>query len=232
MRAVGQRLSTEAPVLCLVTDRRRLSGVRAGAEETAAAVVAQVRAAAEAGVDLAQIREPDLDDRRLADLVERCLAVTRGTSTRVLVNERLDIALAVGAGGVHLRADSIAAGRARELTPPEFLIGCSVHGAEEAKAVVTAGGLDYLIYGTVFATASKPAGHPCGGLEGLARAAHAVDVPVIAIGGITERELPRVHRAGAAGFAAIGFFQDRPAAGGALDLRGRTDRARRLLDAA
>jgi thiamine-phosphate pyrophosphorylase len=141
--------------------------------------------------------------------VARCVVAVRSTRTRILVNDRLDVALAAGAHGVHLRGDSMPAARVRPLVPPGFLIGRSVHAADEARAAVDEGGLDYLIFGTVFATASKPA-VVAAGVDALAQTAAAVRVPVLAIGGMTAATLPLVSAAGAAGFAAIGLFADLP----------------------
>jgi len=189
--------------ICLVSDRRRLVPADVPPGAWRRCLVAQARHACSAGVDLIQIRERDLDAAELARLVGDVLAVTRGTPTRVVVNDRLDVALACGAHGVHLRADSIPVEAARRLAPAGFLIGSSVHGVDEAKR---AAGADYLIAGTVFTTASKPAGRPLLGADGLRSIASASDVPVLAIGGITEDRIDEIAAAGAMGFAAIGLF--------------------------
>jgi thiamine-phosphate diphosphorylase len=187
------------PVLCLVTDRRRCGG-----EDR---LVQIVREAAAAGVHLVQLREKDLEGRWLYELARRCVAAARGTRTRVLVSDRLDVALAAGAHGVHLPSRGVPAARARAVAPPGFLIGRSVHAVDEGRTATERGGLDYLIFGTVFATASKPGIAPAG-LDALRELAAAVPLPVLAIGGMAPGRLPAVAAAGAAGFAAIGFFQD------------------------
>jgi thiamine-phosphate pyrophosphorylase len=194
-------------MLCLVTDRR----VRP--------VVEQCREAVRAGVDMIQVRERDLDGGRLASLVTELVRLTRGTATRVVVNDRLDVALACRADGVHLRGDSIPPGRARTSAPAGFLIGRSVHHEAEAKAV--APDVDYLIAGTVFPTSSKPGLTECLGVEGLARICRSVSVPVLAIGGMTPDRLADVATAGAAGVAAIGLFAtgNRPLADVVADAR-------------
>ncbi|MBI3400036.1 MAG: thiamine phosphate synthase [Acidobacteria bacterium] len=189
---------------CLVTDRRRLAGADAPFAETRRAVIAQVRDAAAAGVDLVQVRERDLSSADLAALVVDLLAVTRGSGTRLVVNDRLDVALACGADGVHLRSDSIAPADARRLAPGGFLIGRSVHTADEARR---AAGADYLIAGAVFATASKPGATRWLGLDGLRSIVKAAGAPVLAIGGVTVDRLDEIAAAGAAGIAAIGLFQ-------------------------
>jgi thiamine-phosphate pyrophosphorylase len=194
--------------VCLVTDRRRLAGADATFAGARGAVRAQVRDAVAAGVDLIQVREGDLASADLAALVTDLLAVTRASATRLVVNDRLDVALACGADGVHLRGDSIAPAAARRLAPAGFLIGRSVHTPAEAAA---AAGADYLIAGAVFATGSKPATTPWLGLDGLRSIARASSAPVLAIGGVTIDRLAEIAAAGAAGIAAIGLFQ--PAAG-------------------
>jgi len=193
-----------APALCLVTDRRRLAGGDDHADAARGRLVAWIARAVRAGVDLIQIRERDLDARSLARLVEDAIAVARPAGARVVVNDRLDVALACGAAGVHLRGDSIPPRAARTLAPPGFLIGRSVHGVAEAAQV--AAEVDYLIAGTVFATPSKRPDHPLLGLDGLAAVVRAVHVPVLAIGGITIERLPEVAATGAAGVAGIGMF--------------------------
>jgi thiamine-phosphate pyrophosphorylase len=181
---------------CLVTDRRRADPLR------------QARWAAEAGIDLIQVRERDLEAAALAALVAGILAATRGARTRIIVNDRLDVALACGAAGVHLRGDSVPVAAARRLASAGFLIGRSVHTVEEVEC---AAGADYLIAGTVFPTASKSdlPPHAVLGVEGLAAIVRAAHAPVLAIGGITEDRIDQIAGSGAAGFAAIGLFAER-----------------------
>ncbi len=179
-------------ILCLVTDRHRRP------------VLDHCRDAVRAGVDLIQLREPGLEALALLSLATRLVDMTRHTPTRVVVNDRLDVAVASGAHGVHLRGDSIAPARARSMVPAGFLIGRSVHGAEEAA--VAARGADYCIAGTVFPTPSKPGLRQPLGLEGLQAIVRAVPVPVLAIGGVSMERIEAVAATGAAGMAAIGLF--------------------------
>jgi thiamine-phosphate diphosphorylase len=188
------------PVMCMVT--RRADGAAAEAR-----LVRRVGVAALAGVHLVQIRERDLVDGALVRLVARCVEAVRATPTRIVVNDRLDVALAAGAHGVHLRGNSIAAARARAIAPPGFLVGRSVHTPQEAEQAAAAGGLDYLIFGTVFATESKP-GASASGLDQLAAAVARTSLPVLAIGGVSRRNAGDVARTGAAGIAAIRLFAD------------------------
>jgi len=189
--------------LCLVTDRRSLVPRDAPDRNACHCLVAQARYAAEAGVDLIQVRERDLEAAALASLVKAVLEAVRGTTTRVVVNDRADVAVACGAHGVHLRGDSISVAAARRLSPPRFLIGRSVHGVDETCA---ARGADYLIAGTVFPSASKPGSHALLGIEGLTAIVRASAAPVLAIGGITAGHFASLAATGAAGVAAIGLF--------------------------
>jgi thiamine-phosphate pyrophosphorylase len=192
-------------ILHLVTDRRRLAPAATDPAALGRCLLMQVDFAVRAGIDLVQVRERDLEARDLARLVTGCVELTRRSRTRVIVNDRLDVALACGADGVHLRGDSLPASAVRALVPAGFLIGRSVH--HRAEAVEQAPHVDYLIAGTVWATSSKPAGGALLGLDGLRTIVRAVDVPVLAIGGITIDRMSDVAAAGAAGIAAIALFQ-------------------------
>lgn len=222
-------MMTNGPcVVCLVTDRRRLN--ECAANDSVVLLLDLVERAVQAGVDLVQIREHDLDARKLHDLTARSVVLASGTSTRIVVNDRLDVALAADASGVHLKERSYSAAAARRVAPRPFLIGRSVHDAPGASAASCDGALDYLIFGTVFPTRSKATGESAAGPGALAAAARAANRPVLAIGGVTLASIADVARAGAAGFAAIGFFVDRD--GGSAPLTERVDEARRRFDSA
>lgn len=169
-------------------------------------------------MDLIQIREPDLRDGALFDLVRGAVDAARGTGSVVLVNDRFDVALAAGAAGAHLRASSVPAPVMRRHLPRGFLLGRSVHGAAEAARVAAEGGVDYLTMGTVYASASKPGGTACG-IGALAATTRAVRLPVLAIGGVTVDNTREVLDAGAAGVAAIGLFAE-PGPAGRFDAVG------------
>jgi thiamine-phosphate pyrophosphorylase len=211
----------------MVTDSRlyELAGERADARFGAVADAAA--RAARAGVDLVQIRERSFDAAALLQLTMRVRTALAGTSARCLVNERVDVALAAGADGVHLPASAPACARVRAVVPASFLVGRSVHGVDEAMAVEAAGGCDYLVFGTVFRSPSKPAGHPVAGLEALARVCRSVRLPVLAIGGITVDRFAEIAAAGAAGAAAIGLF----ALGAQAELAETVAHARRVFSA-
>jgi thiamine-phosphate pyrophosphorylase len=196
------------PLVCLVSDRSRLEAAPEtadGIQEPWAGLVELTGLAAEAGVDLVQIREPDLSSRDLLDLVTRILERARPTSCKVVVNDRLDVALAAGAHGVHLKGESIGTASARALAPVGMLVGRSVHSVNEAVAAAR-DGADYLICGTVFESRSKAPGHRPAGLALVEEVVAAVPIPVVAIGGVTIDRLAEVAATGAAGIAAIGLF--------------------------
>lgn len=216
------------PIVQLVTDRRRTTPEARTPGDEIAGLERWLDAATGAGVDLIQIRERDLEAAPLVRLVRTVAARAAGTATRVLVNDRVDVAVAADAGGVHLRADAPDAARVRALLPPGALVGRSTH--EVAEIEHHAPSCDYLLFGSVFPTTSKPAGWRASGLEALADAvtAAAGRTPVVAIGGITPESAGLCAAAGAAGIAGIGLFLP-AAAGGPAGLARLVDALRRAL---
>ena len=197
---------TTNPVLCYVSDRRSLEPTPGG--DAAGALVRLAARAARAGVDWIEIREKDLGGRGLLDLVSG--ARGPGATARILVNDRLDVALAAGAAGVHLGGGSLPVAPVRggwRESAPGLLIGKSCHSIEEARAA-EADGADYVFFGPVFATPSKLVYGPPQGIEALARVCHALHVPVVAIGGITPENAAACIASGARGIAAIRWFQE------------------------
>ncbi|HVB34458.1 MAG TPA: thiamine phosphate synthase [Patescibacteria group bacterium] len=200
------------PVLCYVTDRRALGPQPpAGTGAAAAAAAALVEAAARAaslGVDWIQVREKDLHGGPLLKLVSD--VQKRAGPARILVNDRLDVALAAGAGGVHLGGEGlpVAAVRASlgKRDAGSFLVGKSCHSLGEARAAQTAGA-DYIFFGPVFATPSKLAYGAPQGIDRLAGVCRALTIPVVAIGGISPDNAAECLAAGAQGVAAIRCFQ-------------------------
>jgi len=167
-----------------------------------------VEAAVAAGVPLFQIREKLLSGRVLYELVERAVEITRGSNTRLLVNDRPDIARAAGADGVHLTTQSLPADVVRRIYGPEFLIGVSTHSSEEAR-VARVRGADFVVFGPVFATESKREFGAPQGLERLQEITSELrGFPVVAIGGITLDNVAPCFDAGASGAAAIRLFSD------------------------
>jgi thiamine-phosphate pyrophosphorylase len=167
-----------------------------------------VRAATKARIDLIQLREKLLRPRVLYELASRCADVTRGTGTRLLVNDRADIARAAGADGVHLTTRSLEASVVRRAFGSAFLIGVSAHTLAEAHAA-REDGADFAVFGPVFDTPSKRAlGTPVG-LEALREVAHTLSpFPVFAVGGVTLGNARAVLHAGSRGVAAIRLFDD------------------------
>ncbi|MBK8466635.1 MAG: thiamine phosphate synthase [Chloracidobacterium sp.] len=164
-----------------------------------------IRLAVEEKVSLVQIREKALTARLLIVLASRAAEITRGSATRLLVNDRADIAMAAGADGVHLAADSLAVDVVRSNFPKKFIIGASTRSFEEA-AKASEADVDFAVFGPVFETPGK--GQP----KGLAELSEVCDrlpaFPVLALGGIDEGNISSVLDAGAAGFAAIRALND------------------------
>src|SRR6266704_1588571 len=174
-------------IRCYVTDRRQ-GDVRACA-----------RRAVRDGMDMIQIREKDLPAKDLFDLVCEIRDLAAGTTTRVLVNDRLDIALAARVDGVHLPSNGLPPERVR---PHAQVVGVSTHAIEEAIAAEQARA-DFIVFGPIFESPGKKAV----GLEPLRNVVASVKIPVLAIGGITAMNCQKVLNAGAAGIAGIRLFQ-------------------------
>jgi thiamine-phosphate pyrophosphorylase len=187
--------------ICYITDRRQL-----GSE----ALPSRIEQAIRAGVDLVQIREKDLPIRELLNLADAALSAARHGgewAARIVINDRLDVALAAGAHGLHLGTQSLPPQVVREMVPRDFLVGVSCHSLPEAHAAEEAGA-DYLVLGPIFETPSKLAyGAPLG-LAMLREVTAQVHVPVLALGGITLERVRACLEHGAAGIAAIRLFQD------------------------
>ena len=211
----------KTPIICYVTGRKSLADGEVGA-----GVLGKIRAAIAAGVDWVQIREKDLSGRELLELARE--AVAAGGGARVIVNDRLDVALAAGAAGVHLGRESL---RARDVVrwgrggggqaPADFLVGVSCHSLQEAREAESAGAA-YIFFGPIFDTPSKRGMGEPQGIARLGEICRGVRIPVLAIGGVSEENASECIRAGAAGIAAIRLFQD---ARGAQTLK---DAVRRL----
>jgi len=225
----------ESPLLCYVTDRRGLPVANsADSVEALAQKIAEVVAA---GVDWVQIREKDLTARELASLTRKSLRIAGKSSarsscaTRILVNDRLDIAIAERAGGLHLGEKSLPVAEARRLVESalrkqavdeSFLAGVSCHSLEAAESAER-DGANYIFFGPVFTTPSKQGFGSSQGTERLQQVCSAVSIPVFAIGGITLDNAAACLHAGAAGLAAIRLFQD------ALDPISAVDRLRQTV---
>lgn len=207
------------PIFCYVTDRRDLESAPNPSESERVDAGAlggrslrdSIRRAALAGAGWIQIREKDMDARSLVELARFAVAETRAAGARVLVNERLDVALAASAAGVHLGEKSLSlsalAEWRRAADRMDFLIGVSCHSLEAAREAWW-GGADYIFFGPVFATPSKAAFGAPQGIDRLREICASVEIPVLAIGGVNLENARECLAAGAAGIAAIRLFQD------------------------
>jgi thiamine-phosphate pyrophosphorylase len=179
--------------LYLITDR-------AAASRPPADVVEECLAA---GLRAVQLREKDLEARALLALADALREATQRHGARLIVNDRADVALAASADGVQRTHSSLPVSALRGFTPPGFLVGASVHSEAEARDAA-AQGADFIVFGPVYDTASKRRYGPPQGLAALEAVTHAVDRPVLAVGGLTPERVPEVLAAGAAGVAVIG----------------------------
>jgi thiamine-phosphate pyrophosphorylase len=198
-------LARNHPIVCYVTDRKALN-----APTGAASLVEKIRGAIAADVDCVQVREKDMPACQLLAVARA--AVDVAGSTRIIVNDRLDVAIASGAGGVHLGGESIPARDAIRWcragnAPKAFLVGVSCHSLEGARRAEVEG-VDYIFFGPVFDTPAKRAFGVPQGVERLAEVCRTVRVPLIAIGGINAKNARDCIHAGAAGIAAIRLFQE------------------------
>lgn len=184
-------VSLPRPLLCLVTDRTL------GDETT---MVGRITAAVAGGVDMVQLREKDLPGGLLLELAQE-IRRAAGDRPLLMINERADVALAVGAAGVQLGEEGLPVSTARAILGPQRLVGRSVHSVE--GAVEAAGqGTDLLVVGTMFSTRSHPGAAPIGPVL-IRQISRRCNVPMIGIGGITTGNLGEVLKAGACGIAVI-----------------------------
>ena len=191
-------MTFEPPKLYPVTDRG-LSGL-SHAE--------QVARLCEGGARLVQLREKASPAREFYAEVVEALRVARLFGARLIVNDRVDVALAAGADGVHLGQDDVPPGAARALLGRGKIVGFSTHSVEQASAAARLP-VDYIAVGPVFNTSSKENPDPVVGLEGVGRVREAIgDVPLVAIGGITAESAPSLLEAGADSVAVIGALLD------------------------
>lgn len=200
-------LDLTTPISYLVTDGRTTEATNSSSAEFTRLFVL-VGACVRARVSLVQLREKSMRPRVLYELTRRAAELTRGTATRLLVNDRADIALAAGADGVQLTTRSLDPLVVRDISPINFLIGVSTHSLAEARAAA-ASDADFALFGPVFDTPDKRVyGSPLG-LDALRKATHALaPFPLLAIGGITRENFSQVVNAGAQGVAAIRLFRD------------------------
>jgi thiamine-phosphate pyrophosphorylase len=190
--------------LCYITDRKSLPP---------GTLLSKILEAVDASLPMIQIREKDLGSPELLKLTRTAVESSSSRPSRILVNDRLDIALASGADGVHLGGRSAPLAAVRAGLRPErrrrILIGVSCHSLEEAQAAEQAEA-DYILLGPIFEPFSKTSSAPVLGLEGLRRVCNQVRVPVLALGGISVERIAGCREAGAQGVAGISLFQTCP----------------------
>jgi thiamine-phosphate pyrophosphorylase len=217
------------PITYLITSGESSSATTPSSEEFRR-LLALVRAAVEARVTFVQLREKELTGRVLFELAVAVAQLARESATRVLVNDRADIARAAGCDGVHLTTNSLEASDVRRAFGEEFLIGVSAHTLQEARAARD-GGADFAVFGPVFDTPSKRAYGPPVGLGALTKVALELSpFPLVALGGVGVEEIEVVLRAGAAGVAGIRLFSNGQNLAQTVHLIGRAYEAREALD--
>jgi thiamine-phosphate pyrophosphorylase len=194
---MSPRIADRPPGVLFVTDRHATQG---------RPLLEVVTAALQGGVSFVMVREKDLRAATLLQLATEIVAEARrvrGDKARVVVNGRLDVALAAKAAGVHLPADGLPVPGVRRQTKSRFLVGRSVHALAEAREAEKAGA-DYLLFGPIFETPGKTAYGAPQGVAALRRVVEAIRIPVWAIGGITEGTAAELRGLPIAGVAAIG----------------------------
>ncbi len=186
-------------------------------------VLQQIEIAVAFSMDLIQIREKDLPTRPLMDLAVRAQMLARGTRTKILINDRLDIALSAGLAGVHLGNHSLPPAVLRAHTPQDFLIGVSTHSCEEFERAENEGA-NFVTLGPIFRTPSKAAYGAPVGLAVLREVCMRATIPVLALGGVDLNNYQSCLSAGAKGIAAIRLFQTSQG-----DLRGTLGRVQNCV---
>ncbi|ETX04424.1 thiamine phosphate synthase [Candidatus Entotheonella palauensis] len=186
-------MARSIPRLYVVTDRQQTAG---------RPLEAVVAAAAQGGAGMVQLREKDLTARELYDLGARLQDLLSPHGIPLLINDRLDVAQALDAAGVHLAGHSLAPAHARRVLGPDKLIGVSTHSLDHARRAMREG-VDFIVYGPVFDTPSKRQYGAPQGLQRLAEVVANITCPVIAIGGIDTDNLSQVLQTGAHGVAMI-----------------------------
>ena len=209
------RVKPEQMRLYAVTDRTW------AADEDA--LMAQVGAAIDGGASIVQLREKHLDDGAFLKEAERFVALCRRKGAISIINDNVEIAAQTGADGVHVGQEDLEAGRVRALLGPDKIIGVSAHNVEEALAAQAAGA-DYLGTGAAFVTGTKTDAKPIS-RETIRAVTAAVDIPVVAIGGITRDNLPELKDCGLDGVAVVSALFAQP------DVRAAAEELRRLSEA-
>lgn len=186
----------QRPILCVITDE--------GPD-----TVAIAEKALAGGAGMLQLRRKDASGRELCRLADALIPLCRRTGALFIVNDRLDIALATGADGVHLGQEDLPVAEARRILGTDRIIGASTSSTEEALKAEREGA-DYVGFGHIYPTGSKTKGYPPLGPEAVGEASRAIRIPLIAIGGITTENAPEPMRHGASGIALISAVTGAP----------------------
>lgn len=192
--------------LLLVTDRTQVGG---------RSLPSLIQQAVSAGLPAVQLRERDLSMGELLPLAREIQSITTSHAVPLIVNDRVDLMMALNLDGVHLRSDSLPPVPVRRLIGPHRLMGVSTHSVEDVRCA-TQSGADYVVFGPIFETPSKRSFGPPLGLDLLADVCCRSSIPVLAIGGITCERTRDVRRAGAHGVAVIGALLTRDDIGEAV----------------
>ena len=192
------------PLVMMIADRGSLKTNSYGVHDEEG-LLKLIKKWSDAGVNVIQIRGDARTDNELVEFVKQVLIQVDRKQTRVLVNDRPDIALVAGADGVHLKDDGSTASEIKSIGPANWVVGCSVHSSLGASKVSLDGAADYILVGNVFATNSK-LGRPGLGVEKLRNIVTASEVPVVAVGGLSFSNIAGVAGTGIHGIAGIGAF--------------------------
>jgi thiamine-phosphate diphosphorylase len=204
------------PILYLIT-RGATAETTTPASEEFRHIQLQVSTAVAAGIQLIQIREKKLPARVLFELTASAVAIAQGSSTRILVNDRADVAAGAGAHGVHLTTRSLMPELIRRTFGRNFLIGASTHSLNEAREAQK-GGADFAVFGPIFRSPSKERYGPPLGVNQLAEAAREMTpFPLIALGGLSRKNARECLRAGASGIAGISLFGEPDTLAGTIE---------------
>lgn len=199
--------SPQKPISYLITSGQTTAATTSSSKDFQQ-VLQLIQVAVAAKIDLIQVREKALTTKVLFELVACAAEITRNSTTKLLVNDRADVAASAGADGVHLTTQSLPASVVRKSFGDDFLIGASAHSLAEARAARDAHA-DLVVFGPVFPTPSKEKYGPPVGLEQLQQVCAELNgFPVLAIGGVTEDNFAECLHAGARGIAAIRMFGD------------------------
>ncbi len=180
--------------LYLITDRKQVA-----AKHT---LLSAIESALQGGVKAVQLREKDLSDSELLPLAQELRRLTRQYDARLLINDRIDVVLAVNADGIHLGGHSLPTNVVRQRLGPDFLIGVSTHSNTDI-ILASEQGADFVTFGPVYATPSKAAYGSPQGLDALAKACRVSSLPLFALGGVTPSRASEIYRSGASGLALI-----------------------------